>query len=437
MAPAMRVLLVHGRYRSGAPSGENVVVDQEAAALRAAGHWVGTFERDSDDIENWSVARRALLPGRVVWNGEVRRDLARRVIETSPDVVHIHNTFPLLSASVLHACQDAGVPAVVTFHNYRLLCATGDFFRDGQPCHECSGGLGIRGVWHGCYRGSRVATIPVVAANVLHREAWRSLVAAYIFISASQRELMADLDLPQERMFVKHNFVVDPPAVPRSPQHQVAFVGRLDAAKGIPLLLEGWDAFRARRPRSRLRLVVVGGGPMEDAVRAWAASRPSVEATGLLPRHEAVGVLAHSLAAVVTSQWEETFGLVAVEAMAAAVAPIAPTRGSFRELVTHGVDGVLVQPGDAAALADAFVEVDRDPERFEAMGRRARETYECGFRPETNVERLLEIYRFAGSHPVGARPEGSSDAWRPEMSVGPRQASPISLAPETDVVEGS
>jgi glycosyltransferase involved in cell wall biosynthesis len=113
---------------------------------------------------------------------------------------------------------------------------------------------------------------------------------------------------------------------------------------------------------------------------------------------------------VVTSQWEETFGLVAVEAMAAAVAPIAAARGSFPELITHGVDGLLVQPGDPAALADALGEADRDPQGFVAMGRRARETYERRFRPETNVDQLLDIYRFALSHPVGATAKAPSDA---------------------------
>ncbi|QGN59151.1 hypothetical protein [Nostocoides sp. HKS02] len=92
----MRILVVHGRYRSSAPSGENIVADQERSALRAAGHWVGTFERDSDEIAGWSLARKASLPARVVWNGAVKRDLARSIAATRPDVVHIHNTFPLV-----------------------------------------------------------------------------------------------------------------------------------------------------------------------------------------------------------------------------------------------------------------------------------------------------------------------------------------------------
>ena len=75
----MKVLLVHGRYRSTAPSGENRVVDQEAAALSAAGHQVELFQRNSDDIGGWSPARKAALPVRTLWNGEARKDLTRRL----------------------------------------------------------------------------------------------------------------------------------------------------------------------------------------------------------------------------------------------------------------------------------------------------------------------------------------------------------------------
>ncbi|QGN59152.1 glycosyltransferase [Nostocoides sp. HKS02] len=292
---------------------------------------------------------------------------------------------------------------MATFHNYRLLCATGDFFRAGQPCHDCATGIGMPGVQHGCYRGSHLATIPVVAANAAHRSAWQRLLSAYVFISASQRDLMSALELPADRVFVKHNLVVSPPSPapsPRLPEHQVTYVGRLDAAKGIPLLMQSWDAFRAQSPSSALRLVVVGAGPMEDAVRAWAAHHPSVEVVGLVPRDKAVSVLGRSLAAVVTSQWEETFGLVAVEAMAVGVAPIAPDRGSFPELIGDSADGSLYRAGDPTSLAAALTDLDRDPQRYVELGRRARASYERRFQPEANLDQLLDIYRFAMAHPV-------------------------------------
>src|SRR6267154_185622 len=103
-------MLVHNRYRSGTPSGENRVVDQESAALAAAGHEVMQFERHSDDIAQWSLAKKASLPIRTIRSQEVRRDLRAQLRACKPDVVHLHNTFPLLSPSVLHACRAETVP---------------------------------------------------------------------------------------------------------------------------------------------------------------------------------------------------------------------------------------------------------------------------------------------------------------------------------------
>jgi hypothetical protein len=104
----MRILLVHNRYRSGAPSGENRVVDQEGEALAALGHEVMRFGRSSDEIEQWSVTKKASLPARTIWSHETWRDLKAVLHEHRPEVVHVHNTFPLLSAAVLYACRDAG-----------------------------------------------------------------------------------------------------------------------------------------------------------------------------------------------------------------------------------------------------------------------------------------------------------------------------------------
>lgn len=399
----MKVLMVHGRYRSAAPSGENAVVDRESALLTGAGHQVELFTRHSDEIASWGPARKAMLPLRSVRNPEVRRDLGRQLRSLRPDVVHVHNTFPLLSASVLHACHDAGVPVVATLHNYKLLCASGDFFRDGSPCHACATRTAAPALRHGCYRGSRVATAPVVAGMQMNRRAWQELVSAYIFISSAQRDLMGGLDLARERIFVKHNFV--PPTVPaaeRRPEHLVVFVGRLDAAKGAPLLMRAWDLFRTRQRDSGLRLAIAGGGMLESETRAWAARHGSVEVLGHLPPDDVGELLRRATAAVIPSQWEETFGLVAIEAMAAGVAPVAPARGSFPELVTHGVDGTLFEPGSPGGLARVLEDVDHEPDRYVAMGRQGLTTHQERFHPTRNLEQLLGIYRYAAANP--ARP---------------------------------
>jgi glycosyltransferase involved in cell wall biosynthesis len=396
----MKVLLVHSRYRSHAPSGENRVVDQEAAQLRHCGHDVEMFQRYSDAIAEFSPRQKATLPIRSIRNSEVRTDLERRLRQGRYDVVHVHNTFPMLSPSVLHACSAAGVPVVATIHNYKLLCASGDFFRDGSPCHRCADGSVGSALRLGCYRDSRLATLPVVAGNLINRPSWRRLVSAYMFISAAPRDLMRGLGLPRSRVFVKHNFVHPPEETVSQREHAVVYLGRLDAAKGVPFLMRAWDAFQRRHPGSALRLVIAGGGPLEHEVQRWAAGHPRVRVAGNLSRDDAGLLLRSALAAVVPSQWEETFGLVVAEAMSAAVAPIASARGSFCELITDGVDGKLFDAADPDALADTFAEVDREPDRYRVLGAQGRITAQKKFDPVANIDELIRIYRFAMDNPI-------------------------------------
>jgi len=396
----MKILLVHNRYRSGSPSGENRVVDQEGEALAALGHEVVRFGPSSDEIEQWSLAKKASLPARAIWSREAYRDLKAALREHRPDVVHVHNTFPLISPAVLYACRDARAPVVATIHNYRLGCAAGTFFRSGAVCHDCTRGLPIRAVVHGCYRGSAVATVPRAVELSLHRQAWRSLVSAYIFISASERDLLSGLDLAPDRVFVRHNLIPhrSRPSTARTPT--VVYAGRLEETKGIRVLMAGWDRYRGNSADPALNLVIVGGGSLGDEVTAWASALPSVQMTGTVSGDRCAELISQARAVLLPSSWEETFGLVAVEAMAAGVPPIAAGHGSFTELITPGVDGVLFNPGDPAALALAIADVERNPERYEVYGDQARKTYEARFDPQRSIEELLGIYRFAITHPV-------------------------------------
>jgi glycosyltransferase involved in cell wall biosynthesis len=396
----MKILLAHNRYRSGTPSGENRVVDQEGEALSALGHEVVGFGRSSDEIGQWSVARKALLPARLIWSRESYRSLRAVLREQRPDVVHVHNTFPLLSASVLHACRDESIPVVVTVHNYRLACPSGTFYRGGAVCHDCVQGPPVQSVLHGCYRGSRAATIPFALDMTVHRQAWRSLISAYIFISASQRDLLQALDLTTDRVFVRHNLIPHRARLQTKRTPTVVYAGRLDEVKGVRLLMAGWDRYRMKSGEPGLKLIVAGGGPLGEEMAAWASTRPSVEMKGTVSSDECAELISQARAVLMPSAWEEPFGLVAVEAMAAGVPPIAAGHGAFTELITPGVDGVLFSPGDPDALGLAITDVETNPEQYDVYGEQARKTYEEQFDPRRSVEDLLGIYRFAIANPA-------------------------------------
>lgn len=378
------------------------MVDEETAAVAGEGWEVERFERLSDQIPDLPLAQKLMIPARVAWNPGAARSLSQTIDGFGPDVVHVHNVYPLLSPSVLAACRNK-VPVVVTFHNYRPVCPTGDLFRSGTQCTDCVGRgpvvSALTAVRHGCYRGSSVFTAPIAMASLTQRRLWCTVPSAYIFLSAAQLKLFSTLRLAAERCFVKGNFVHPWPAGPPT-EPVVAYVGRLDEAKGIRFLMDAWDRFRSASEGAELRLVVAGSGRLEPAVRAWAERHDSVEVLGLVSRQRCATLMASARAVVVPSEWQEPFGLVVAEAMTAGTPPIAPNHGAFPELIRDGIDGVLFPSGDADALGRLLMRVVADPGWFDQLGRSAK-THAQRFAPEKNLAELLSIYRFAIEHPVG------------------------------------
>jgi len=395
----MKVLVVHNRYRSSSPSGEDQVVDREASALASIGFDIRRFERFSDEIPALPLRDKLLVPVRTVWSTPTVRQLAGAIEEFQPDIVHVHNVYPLLSPSVLEACR-LEVPVVVTLHNYRPLCPTGTLFRSGVPCTDCVGRLPIAAIAHGCYRGSRLASTTIALASMVQRRWWKKVPSAYVFLSEAHRKAFADLCWPDERCFVKGNSVQVASGTRSVREPMVVYVGRLDEVKGIRFLMDAWDHSAFGRARRAVRLVIAGSGPLEPVVREWADRHEEVDVVGLISPEACRSLMSRARAVVVPSIWDEPFGLVVAEAMAAGAPPIAPRHGAFPELIQDGVDGVLFSSGDVGDLAAQLTRLVDQPGWFDDLGRAAVRTHAERFSPEGNVGELISIYRFAIEHPT-------------------------------------
>lgn len=390
----LRVLVVHNRYRSALPSGEDRVVDQEMSLLAEAGHHVASFEKHSDDIASMSVVDRILVPFQVPWNAVVRTELRESLQSERPDIVHIHNTFPLLSPSVLAACSDLGVPVVATLHNYLLVCPIGTLMRGGVVCADCVGRIPLPAIRHGCYRDSRLATIPMIVNMLANRGRWLSHVERFFCVSNAQRKILAEAGIPTQRLAVKHHFVADPGIRRVGTGEHVLYLGRMTEDKGILLLLAAWELLDAEGGVG-VPLVLAGDGPLGGEVRRWAASRRDVRYVGLQSKTECRALTARAAAVVAPSKARETFGLVLVEAMASAVPVVAACHGGFTELVQHQETGMLHRPGDAVSLADCLRGVLIDSSQNLAMGAAARKTYEARFTPAAGLAALVAGYEAA------------------------------------------
>jgi glycosyltransferase involved in cell wall biosynthesis len=294
------------------------------------------------------------------------------------------------------------VPAVATLHNYLPVCPRGTLYRDGRTCTDCTQKVPLPAVRHGCYRNSRLATVPLAATTLVHRSLWAG-VTRFFCISEAQRQTLVHAGMPPDRLTVKTNFVVDPGVRRQGLGRHVLYLGRMADEKGITLLLTAWDSIAVSGGLG-MPLVLAGAGPLEEDVKRWAANRSDVSYLGLRNADECAQLIAHAAAVLAPSTWLETFGLVVVEAMAAGVPAVAAAHGAFVDHIEDGVSGVLHQPNEVVSLESSLRRVVLDADYNRALGLAARRTYEARFTPEAGLAALVNAYHAAIETAVSREP---------------------------------
>jgi glycosyltransferase involved in cell wall biosynthesis len=372
----MKVVVAHNRYSSAQPSGENTVVDAEIAQLRGAGVEVVPFLRSSDEIGSLPFTQKAMLPLGPIVSPPAVKALKQLIKTERPDVLHLHNPYPLISPWIVKTARAHGLPVIQTVHNYRQVCANGLYFRDGHICHDCRGrAVPLPAVVHACYRGSRAQSALMATALTVHRGTWRG-VDRYLALTDAIAAHLRDFGIPDERIVVKPNSVPDPgPPAPLG--EGFLFVGRLSPEKGVSLLLDAW----ARRPEGTLR--IVGDGPLRPLVE----SRSDVVFLGPQNQEGVRAAMRDSAVLLVPSTWHDVLPTVILEALAAGRPVLGTDLGGIPYLV--GDAGWTVPPTVDALAAALPVARASAPDLAAA----ARKRYESTFTPELLTGRLVDIYR--------------------------------------------
>lgn len=377
----MKILFIHNVYQH--LGGEDSVVQAELVMLRQRGHDVTEYRRHNDEIADASHIQVAL---ETFWSRRTVSDLSVLIADVRPDVIHCHNTFPLISTSVYWAASQARVPVVQTLHNFRLMCLNGLFLREGRVCEDCQGNLPWRGVVRKCYRGSGAASAVLAGMLTLHRGlgTYRHKVTRYIALNDFCRNKFIEGGLPADRIVVKPNFV-DFAAPAELPRQGFLFVGRLSVEKGVKTLASA----AASLPDARLR--VAGDGP-ESALLNRVSG---ITRLGSLPGEVVRQEMNRALALVIPSICYENFPRTIVEAFATGLPVIASRIGALADLVRDGETGLLFEPGNPQDLADKMAWALANPDAMAAMGRKARAQYEAEFTAERNYAQLMAIYEDA------------------------------------------
>jgi glycosyltransferase involved in cell wall biosynthesis len=384
----MRILIAHSRYLSGAASGENSVVDDEARLLRQGGHDVTLWDPSPEGLSGLGLVRKGV---QAVWSRPAVEHVRDLVRANDIEVVHVHNMFPLLSPAVLRVGSAEGASVVVTLHSYRLLCLPGTFVRSGRICEDCLGRTPWPGVVHACYRGTRLGSGAVAGSLALHRAVGTfEAVHMYLAVSSFVRQKYLETGWQPDRIVVKSNFAW-PQEQRDGPGEYFLFLGRLAPEKGVDTLMEIWSDVAAK-------LLVVGDGPEGSRLRSNAP--PGVEFLGTVQPSQVAALVRRARAVLVPSRWYEGQPRTILEAYAAGVPVIASRVGGLPEVVEDGTSGFLVGARDRAGWIEA-VDRLRDDAEAARLGAGAYAAWKARFTPEQGLLSLERAYRRAGpmDHP--------------------------------------
>lgn len=380
----MKILITHNDY--GRNSGEEAAVDSMGTMMKAHGHQIYFYRPSTAPHQQGLTSKiNMFLAGLYSWQGirEIKKTLKRE----HPDVINIHNLYPFISPAALFTCKSAGIPVVMTVHNYRLMCPTGLFLRDGRPCEHC---LRHRNEW-GCIRfnceKNGFKSIAYALRGYVARKtgAYQQNVDHYVCLTAFQKIKLIEAGFDAEKISVIPNSA--PPLQPFPPilGDYIAYAGRLSSEKGWDMLL----SIARRHPE----LPVKVAGFLQDPGLLDLVP-PNVHFSGYLDQPALQDFYRNARFLVMPSRCYEGFPLVALEAMSMGKPVIAPDHGGFSEIIGKGPHAVgrLFPPGNVADLEAAILKCWNDEDLVRELSRRCIEKAKTTYSAEAIYRQWHQLF---------------------------------------------
>ena len=347
------------------------------------------YSRNNTELKEMSLIQKLCLPIITVFNPRTYWEIKKLIKTEKIDIVHVHNTLSLISPSVYYAALAMKVPVVQTIHNFRLLCPGATFYRDGHICEDCVDQSMFCAVSHKCYRNSRMETLICVISSIIHRFTRIYSKLNYIALTQFNKEKLLQLSqINKTKVDVKPNFVQQKyaPLPYSNRKDQFVFAGRLDALKGIDILLRAWKLAKDKYPNFNTRLIVCGTGPMEEWCNNYILSQslPDIELRGYIPNEEMKKVIGESRALVLPTQWYEGFPMGIVEAIAQITPVIGSNIGNVGNLINDDHNGWKFDASSIESICDAMLRVHDISMNLTVE----RDKYNA----ETNYQMLSNIY---------------------------------------------
>lgn len=399
----MRILYANKYYYL--KGGCERVLFTEMELMKARGHEVAIFASqhpqnqpseyaghfsEEENYFNAPLLHKAKAAVKIVYSLETLRKFGEVIDAFKPDLVHAHNVYAQLSSAVLDAAKKRGVPAVLTAHDYKLVCPSYMMLDHGKICEKCIDGNYLNCFLTSCHKENRMASAVYTVESYFN--AWLGkydAVKKFICPSDFIRSKLAHR-FPEGQLTVLNN-PADLSAF--NPKFQdegyYLFTGRLSKEKGVFTLIQAFKDLG-------LPLKIAGTGPLEAECRKMAEGVPNIQLVGYQSGKDLEALYQGAHACVVPSEWYENAPLSVIEPLGYAKPVIAARIGGIPELMRDGESGYLFTAFDPEDLKAKVLQLQAlSTADYGALCRKAREWALDQFSLERHYEGLLKIYEQA------------------------------------------
>lgn len=399
----MKILLINKYYYRKA--GAEVVFIDSAKLLSDKGHEISFFSMhhknnlqssydqyfiSNVDYEDHSLKNIIKSSGRILYSFEAARCVKKLIKAERPDIVHMHNIYHQISPSILSVLKEAGIPMLMTLHDYKPVCACYSLLNNSKICEKCSNGRYFNCFIKKCVKNSWVKSLLCTIEMYLHHNFFHyyDLVDCYISPSQFLKNKVLDMGF-SGRIAVLPNFITLDDFIPQYSwkEKSIVYFGRLAETKGVLTLIEA-------AARLKVELKIIGDGPIRDKLQSMVKNYKinNVNFLGYKSGSELKNEIANSMAVVVPSEWYENYPMSIIEAFALGKPVIGSRIGGIPELITDYETGITFETGNTNELQEKINWLIDNPDEILRMGRNARYFVEDQLSSEKHYQGLMKLY---------------------------------------------
>lgn len=378
----MRILILHNKYQH--LGGEDIVVQQEANALKNKGHEV-LILTDKNRRGLKGVLQFLFYP----FNFWIKQKLFNTINSFNPEVIHIHNIHYAIGPYLIKKLKQKGYPVVMTMHNFRLICPSATlFYQNKTHTESIAENFPWTAVKAKALDNSFLKSFITAFTYYIHRKTWQQ-IDRFIVMTKFSKQIFLDsnLGLSETNITVKPNFVeLSNPPIHNKRENHFLYIGRVSEEKGVRQLVSHFL-------NTDHLIKVIGDGPIAEELKNITKHSKNIHWLGHRNKSEIQDEISRCQAVIVPSVcFEGAVPLTILESIVLRTPVIASEIGAISELIKNNNTGWTFDPYSQESLFNAINNFKQHKDK-DSIVENAIKVILVHYQRKTVIEELINIYQ--------------------------------------------